>query len=90
MNKFLVKVNGVPLDGDANFIGSVSKSGLNITVGGGGGGYTGDLLDSTSTKIATIVDGVITSVVFTSSAYKLLLEDASFLLLEDGSKLILE
>lgn len=33
-----IKVNGVPLAGDANFIGAVTKSGLDITIGSGGGG----------------------------------------------------
>jgi hypothetical protein len=32
------------------------------------GAFTGDLLDSTSTKIATVVEGLITAVVFTSVA----------------------
>jgi hypothetical protein len=41
---------------------SITNSSGGITIGTVG--YNGDLKDSTSTKIATIVDGVITSVVF--------------------------
>lgn len=53
-------------------------------------GYTGDLLDSTYTKIATVVNGLIQSVDFVISGDALLLEDGFYLLLEDGSHLLLE
>jgi hypothetical protein len=53
-------------------------------------GYTGDLNDSTYTKIATVVNGLITGVEFVVSGGNLLLEDGFYLLLEDGFKLQLE
>lgn len=68
MQKFLLKVNGVPLAGDANLIGNVIKDGLDITIGEGGGGSgvssvngetgavvltTADILDSTNKRYVT-------------------------------------
>lgn len=49
--------------------------------------YTGDLLDSTTTKVADVISGEIHSSVF--NIQYLLQENDDFLLQEDNNKLIL-
>jgi len=51
-------------------------------------GYTGDLQDSLGVVIATVTNGLITSVV-TITAYYLLQEDGFYILQENGDKIIL-
>lgn len=51
-------------------------------------GFTGDLLDSTSTIIGTVKDGLIQTVVFNLD--KILLETGDYILLETGDKILTE
>jgi len=55
----------------------------------GGTGFSGELLDSTSTAIAVVLNGLIISTYFTPAAGFLLQEDGFFILQENGDKIIL-
>jgi len=60
-----------------------------VAFGSGGTGFSGELLDSTSTAIAVVLNGLIISTYFTPAAGFLLQEDGFFILQENGDKIIL-